>query len=103
MHHQKDLTCSDKNNNMYLGPLGAAQQVLDSSPQTSHPQEKIKEGGTATATAICGKVKFLFLLLLVSQGDPHKSIFHCYVYFPVQSCVALYHMGFFKPWACIHI
>ena len=31
----KDLTWSDNNNNMYLGPVVAAQQVLDSSPQSS--------------------------------------------------------------------
>ena len=29
----KDLTWSDNDNNMYLGPVVAAQQVLDPSPQ----------------------------------------------------------------------
>ena len=38
----KDLTWSD-DNNMYLGLVVAAQQVLDPSPQTAHPQRK--EGG----------------------------------------------------------
>ena len=40
----KDLTWSD-DNNMYLGPVVAAQQVLDPSPQTSHPRKE-KKGGT---------------------------------------------------------
>ena len=42
----KDLTWSD--NNMYLGPVVAA-QVLDPSPQTSHPWKKKKGGTSATA------------------------------------------------------
>ena len=41
----KDLTWSDNDNNMYLGPVVAAQQVLDPSPQTSHPQKERKGGG----------------------------------------------------------
>ena len=41
----KDLTWSDTDNNMYLGPVVAAQQVLDPSPQTSCPRkEKRGEG-----------------------------------------------------------
>ena len=40
----KDPTWSDNDNNMYLGPVVAAQQVLDPSPQTSHPQKE-KKGG----------------------------------------------------------
>ena len=40
----KDLTWSD-DNNMYLEPVVAALQVLDPSPQTSHPRKgKKKEG-----------------------------------------------------------
>ena len=42
----KDLTWSDNDNNMYLGPMVAAQQVLDPSPQTSYPR---KEGGGGEA------------------------------------------------------
>ena len=41
----KDLTWSDNNNNMYLGPVVAAQQVLDPSPQTSYPRKEKKGGG----------------------------------------------------------
>ena len=40
----KDLTWSDTDNNMYLGPVVAAQQVLDPSPQTSCPRKE-KRGG----------------------------------------------------------
>ena len=43
--YQKDLTWSNNDNNMYLGPLVAAQQVLDPSPQTSYPRKE-KKGGT---------------------------------------------------------
>ena len=39
----KDLTWSD-DNIMYLGPVVAAQQVLDPSPQTSYPRKE-KGGG----------------------------------------------------------
>ena len=36
----KNLTWSDNDNNMYLGPVVAAQQVLDPSPQTAHPRKE---------------------------------------------------------------
>ena len=42
--YQKDLTWSNNDNNMYLGPVEAA-QVLDPSPQTSHPRKEKKGGG----------------------------------------------------------
>ena len=41
----KDLTLSDNDNNMYLGPVVAAQQVLDLSSQTAHPRKEKKLGG----------------------------------------------------------
>ena len=41
----KDLTWSDTDNNIYLGPVVAAQQVLDPSPQTSCPRKEKKGGG----------------------------------------------------------
>ena len=40
----KDLTWSDNDNNMYLGPVVASQQVLDPSPQHTHLREEKKEG-----------------------------------------------------------
>ena len=49
----KDLTWSD--NNMYLGPVVAAQQVLDPSPQHPHLLEEKKGGGTpAPAKSVTG-------------------------------------------------
>ena len=39
----KDLTWLENDHNMYLGPVVAAQQVLDPSPQTSHPQKEKKQ------------------------------------------------------------
>ena len=41
----RDLTWSDNDNNMYLGPVVVAQQVLDPSPQTSCPRKEKKGGG----------------------------------------------------------
>ena len=40
----KDLTWSDNNNNMYLGPVVAA-QVLDPSSQTRYPRKEKRGGG----------------------------------------------------------
>ena len=48
----KDLTWSDNDNNLYLGPVVAAQQVLDSSPQSSHPRKE--KGGTSATTKSSG-------------------------------------------------
>ena len=49
----KYLTWSDNNNNMYLGPVVAAQQVLDPSPQHPHLGEE-KRGGTPAASKSSG-------------------------------------------------
>ena len=40
----KDLTWSDIDNNMYLGPVVAAQKVLDPSPQTIYPRKENNGG-----------------------------------------------------------
>ena len=50
----KDLTWSDTDNNMYLGPVVAAQQVLDPSPQTSCPRKEKRGGGTSATTKSSG-------------------------------------------------
>ena len=50
----KDLTCSDNDNNMYLGPAVAAQQVLDPSPQTSYTWKEKRGGGTSATTKSSG-------------------------------------------------
>ena len=47
----KDLTWSNNDNNMYLGPVVAAQQVLDPSPQTAHPGKEKKGGGGGGTSA----------------------------------------------------
>ena len=49
----KDPTWSDNNNNMYLEPVVVAQQVLDPSPQTTHPRKE-KKGGTSVAAESSG-------------------------------------------------
>ena len=41
----KYLTWSDNDNNMYLGPVIVAQQVIDPSSQTAHPRKDKKGGG----------------------------------------------------------
>ena len=50
----KDLTWSDTDNNLYLGPVVAAQQVLDPSPQTSCPRKEKRGGGTSATTKSSG-------------------------------------------------
>ena len=47
----KDLTWWDTDNNMYLGPVVAAQQVLDPSPQTSCPRKEKRGGGGGGTSA----------------------------------------------------
>ena len=47
----KDLTWSDNDNNLYLGPVVAAQQVLDPSPQSSHPRKEKGGGGGGGGTS----------------------------------------------------
>ena len=49
----KDLTWSDNDNHMYLGPVVAAQQVLDPCPQHTHLWEE-KKGGTPAAAKSSG-------------------------------------------------
>ena len=79
----KDLTWSDIDNNMYLGPKVAAQQVLDPSPQTAHPRKEKKGGGghircsqvfrslipgskyLVISSGCYGKVLYLLLLYLI--------------------------------------
>ena len=49
----KDLNWSDNDNNMYMGPVVASQQVLDPSPQTSYPRKE-KKGGTSAVAKSSG-------------------------------------------------
>ena len=50
----KDLTWSD-DNNMYLGPVVAAQQVLDPSPELSSSERKEGGGGGGGGTSATPK------------------------------------------------
>ena len=48
----KDLTWSDNDKNMYLGPVVEAQQVLNPSPQATHLRKE--RGGTPAAAKSSG-------------------------------------------------
>ena len=72
----KDLTWSDTDNNMYLGPVVAAQQVLDPSPQTSCPRKE-KRGGAhplQPSLDVTGR-SFLFFSYQVTSI---KDLFSCH-------------------------
>ena len=75
----KDLTWSD-NNNMYLGPVVAAQQVLDPSPQHT-PLREEKKGGTPAAAKSSGV--YPRVQVLVTSPDVYGKvsyIFNCIMY-----------------------
>ena len=77
----KDLTWSDNYNNMYLGPVVAAQQVLDPSPQTSYPRKE-KNGGGGGGGRIRYNQVFRSLIpgsryRFTSQDVMGKVIFYC--------------------------
>ena len=76
----KDLTWSDNDKNMYLGPVVAAQQVLDPSPQTSYPWKE-KNGGGGGGGPICYNQVFRSLIpgsryRFTSQDVMGKVIFY---------------------------
>ena len=50
----KDLTWSDNDKNIYLGPVVAAPKVLDPSPQISCPRKEKGGGGTSATTESSG-------------------------------------------------
>ena len=68
----KDLTWSDNDNNMYLGPVVAAQQVLDLSPQHPHLREE-KKGGTPAASK--SSRVFPRVKVSVTFPDVHGKVF----------------------------
>ena len=84
----KDLTWSDNNNNMYLGPVFVAEQVLDPSPPHSYLREEKKGGGgggggggTPTATKSLGV--YSRVQVLVTSPDVYGKvsyIFNCLMY-----------------------
>ena len=69
---------------MYLGPVVAAQQVLDPSPQHTHLREE-KKGGGGGATPAAAKYSGVYLRVqvLVTSPDVYGKvsyIFKCIMY-----------------------
>ena len=56
---------------MYLGPVVAAEQVLDPSPQTRHPRKE-KRGGTSAAAKL--SIITVFNCIKVLFGRAHNLI-----------------------------
>ena len=74
----KVLTWSGNDNNMYLGPVVAAQQVLDPSPQHTHLREEKRGGGG-------GHTRCSQVFRSLSQGLPLQMftvsyVFNCIMY-----------------------
>ena len=69
----KELTWSD-DNNMYLGPVVSAQQVLDPSPQTSHPQTE--KNGAYLLQPSLHESNFSFWYRFTSQDVMDKVILY---------------------------
>ena len=67
----KDLTRADNNNNMYLGPVVAAKQVLDPSPWHTHLREE-KKGGTPAAAESSGV--YPRVPVLVTSQDVYSKV-----------------------------
>ena len=65
----KDLTWSD-NDNMYLGPVVAA-QVLDPSPQTRYPRKEKKGGGGGGG----GHIRYNQVFRSLIPGSRYKHTF----------------------------
>ena len=75
----KDLTWSDNDNNMYLGPVvGVAQQVLDPSPQNCHPRKEKRGvggwGGGGGGGHIRYNQVFRSLILGSRYRLPHQGV-----------------------------
>ena len=69
----KGLTWSDNDNNMYLGPVVAAQQVLDPFPQIAHPQKEKRGGGGGGGLIRCSQV-FRSLILRARYWLPPQDV-----------------------------
>ena len=74
--YQKDLTWSDNNNNMYLGPVAAAQQVLDPSPQHTPLREEKRGGGGGGGTPAAAKSSVVYprVQILVTSPDIYGKV-----------------------------
>ena len=80
LFYLKDLTWSD-NNNIYLGPVVAAQQVLDPSPQHTYLREEKGGGGTPAGAKSSGV--YPRVQVLVTSPDVYGKIsyiFNCIMY-----------------------
>ena len=73
----KDPTWSDNDNNMYLGPVVVAQQVLDPSPPHAHLREEKKRGGVGGGGGGWGGAHLL-------QPSLQESIPGCRYWLPLQ-------------------
>ena len=61
---------------MYMGPVVAAQQVLDPSPQHPHLREEKKGGGGATPAATKSSGVFPRVYVSVTYPDVHGKVFY---------------------------
>ena len=78
----KDLTWSDNDNNMYLGPGVAAQQVLDPSPQNCHPWKE-KKGGHIRYNQV-----FRSLIPGSRYRLPHQGVLgKVFIFFTFFNCI----------------
>ena len=79
LFYLKDLTWSDNNNNMYLGPVVAAQQVLGPSPQHTHLRvEKRGGGGGGTPAAAKSSGVYPRVQVLATSPDVYGKV--CYIF-----------------------
>ena len=109
--YQKDLTWSDNDNNMYLGPVVVAQQVLDPSHQNSHPRKEKK--GHICCSQVFRSLNprvWVYVYLLRMYGKvfyPHFSIYLYNVFKDLFRCCIISFLGWqineiFKPRAWLH-
>ena len=90
----KDLTWSDNDNNMYVRPVVAAQQVLNPSPQHTHLREEKKGGGAhplqpSFQESIPGSRYWLPLQMFMVRS----LIFLMFYVFSVYQCTIISYLG----------
>ena len=91
----KDLTWSDNYNNMYLGPVVVAQQVLNPSPQNSYPRKEKKWGGHIRCSQVFRSQIPGSRYLVTSSGCYGKvlTVFNCILY---ENCIQVSHNLIFR-------
>ena len=83
----KDLTWANNDNNLYLGLVVAAQQLLDLSPQRDHLREKKRGGGGGGGgggLSLCNQV-------LQSLTDPGIQVLHTNIQYLVRLLSYIFH------------